>query len=96
MSEEERREERNQALDAYLKTKATLDALLVRRRRVGEALRDLSQVFLQSKLPAADLDWELLAEPQALQQLIREIDEAFSRKASLRAELESFGVKLVE
>ena len=96
MSEEERRHERHKVLDEYLRVKADAEALRSRRRRTGEAFRDLGQLFLVGQPPANEVDWELVAGADELKRLLKEADEAIDRERNLRLELRQLGVPVAD
>jgi hypothetical protein len=95
MSEKEELEERGRVTKEYAEVKARLDTLLSRRRRVGDELRELSAVFLQNA-SGREVDWDLLREPDALKQLLRDVDDTFTRKANLKATLRGWGLELTD
>ena len=95
MSDQEELEERGRVTKEYAEVKARLDTLLSRRRHGGEGLRELSTVFLQGA-SGREADWELLRDPDSLRKLLREVDEARDRKASLKATLKGWGLELAD
>jgi hypothetical protein len=95
MCEKEELLERGRVTKEYAEVKALLESLTSRRRRIGDELRDLSAVFLRNA-PAQGPDWELLRDPDALRQVLRDEEAAAARKADLKATLRGWGLELAD